>query len=771
MILRATTLLLAIVCVSMQAGDALTGRGALMDRGPFTSAAISDIPAPHFRDVFPKPGKANIACKGMAIRLGNNAYMCFDADLMRMAFGWTGDFLTTKNTMLAETKGTLNPSVGGRLKFATAMGPGWSTTSDFKDPRGYEFGPLPKDVAHYKGLYLSDDKVILKYEVAGVEILELPGVIGEGSAQIFTRTFQIGPSKTPLILRICDDATATGILTASSGKLPLAGLDGAASILAAIKDGPKGAELVPVGGRILLRLPVLPNGASFTVALTTAGSIGGKKLEEGQFDRYFAALQSAPTPDLPALIKSDTPRWGKPIVTRGTLGDAKGAFALDSLTLPEETPYKAWMRATGIDFFPDGRAAVCTLDGDIWIVTGIDDSLAQLSWQRFATGLFEPLGLRIVEEKVYVLGRDQITRLHDRNADGEADFYENFNNDGITSASYGGFAMDLVTDAAGNFYYGRSGHHGAASLPLNNGIYRVSKDGSKLETFASGMRVPNGLGIGPNGEFTFGDNQGNYVPASKISLVKEGGYYGYQMEPSAKQTPKDYIQPMLWLPQSMDSSSGSQVWIPTNAWGGGAGLGGRMLHMSYGKAKLFAILSETVDGQVQAAAAPFPFAFESGIMRGAFNPRDGHFYTCGLGGGWQAGGPKHGCLNRIRYTAKPLAMPTAFHVKKDAIELTFAQPLDKSAAADIENYSAEQWNYLYSWNYGSPEFSVADPKKKVHDPVEIKSARLSEDGKTVRLEIPGLAPVMQFMLKYKLAAADKTPLISELYATIHRVPK
>jgi len=116
-------------------------------------------------------------------------------------------------------------------------------------------------------------------------------------------------------------------------------------------------------------------------------------------------------------------------------------------------------------------------------------------------------------------------------------------------------------------------------------------------------------------------------------------------------------------------------------------------------------------------------------------------------------------------------MPTAFHVKKDALELTFAQPLDKTAASDIENYSAEQWNYLYSWNYGSPEFSVADPKKKAHDPVEIKSAKLSEDGKTVRLEIPGLAPVMQLMLKYKLSAEDKTPLSSEIYATIHRVPK
>lgn len=763
MISRAALFLFALLSSLCFAGDA-PGRGAQMDRGPFTSAAISDVPAPHFRDLFPKPGNANIACKGIALRLGNNAYLCFDADLLRMSFGWTGDFLNVKNTMLAETKGTLNPSIGGTLSFSTGMGPGWSADASFKDPRTFPFGPLLKTQAHYKGLYLCGDKVVLNYDIAGVDVLELPGATGQGSTQLFTRTFHIAPTKSPLSLRICD--AQSGALVSKTSPA-IASIDGEKSIR--VTSTLEGAWLHATGSRIQLDLPALTKATTFTVAIWS-----GDKAAAENAPALFAPLLAAPAADLSALIKTDTtPRWGKPLVTHGTLGEAKGAFAFDTLTLPqpEDAPYKPWMRPTGIDFFPDGRAAVCTLDGDVWIVTGLDDKLASLSWQRFATGLFEPLGLRIVDGTVYVLGRDQITRLHDRNADGEADFYENFNNDGVASASYGGFAMDLVTDAAGNFYYGRSGHHGAETLPLNNGIYRIAKDGSKLETFASGMRVPNGMGIGPNGEFTYGDNQGNYVPASKISLVKQGGYYGYQMEPNARQTPKEYIQPMLWLPQSMDSSSGSQIWIPADAWGGAAVLGERMLHTSYGKAKLFLVLSETVDGQTQAAAAPFPFAFESGIMRGRFNPIDKQFYTCGVGGGWQAGGPKFGCLTRVRYTAKPLALPTAFHVKKDALELTFAQPLDKSAATDVENYSAEQWNYLYSWTYGSPEFSVADPKKKAHDPVEIKSAKLSDDGKTIRLEIPGLAPVMQFMLKYKLSAADKSPIASELYATIHRVPK
>ena len=62
-------------------------------------------------------------------------------------------------------------------------------------------------------------------------------------------------------------------------------------------------------------------------------------------------------------------------------------------------------------------------------------------------GLNQPLGLKIVGEQIYVAGRDQITRLVDLNADGETDFYENFNNDAYNSEHFHEQVMDLQTDA------------------------------------------------------------------------------------------------------------------------------------------------------------------------------------------------------------------------------------------------------------------------------------------------------------------------------------
>src|SRR5256886_13737400 len=106
------------------------------------------------------------------------------------------------------------------------------------------------------------------------------------------------------------------------------------------------------------------------------------------------------------------------------------------------------MRFGGFDFFKDGRCAICTWDGDVWLVSGIDEKLEHVSWQRIASGLFQPLGVKIVadenwKEQIYVCFRDQIVRLHDLNGDGEADAYDCVNDDHPAYEHFHGIAMAL----------------------------------------------------------------------------------------------------------------------------------------------------------------------------------------------------------------------------------------------------------------------------------------------------------------------------------------
>jgi hypothetical protein len=114
-------------------------------------------------------------------------------------------------------------------------------------------------------------------------------------------------------------------------------------------------------------------------------------------------------------------------------------------------------------------------------------------------------------------------------------------------------------------------------------------------------------------------------------------------------------------------------------------------------------------------------------------------------------------------------MPLRVHAARDGISLAFSAALDPRTAADPANYAVELWNYRYSGNYGSPELSVKNPGKPGHDRLEVKSATLSADGKTIFLVIDGMSVADQFSVKYAVAAADGTELRSEVVGTIRRL--
>jgi len=517
-----------------------------------------------------------------------------------------------------------------------------------------------------------------------------------------------------------------------------------------------------IDGTDVLDMPGMENpGASavFTRTLSLTGSLPS-------VIQPSAALRVTRR-DLEPLCKGGPALWPQTLTTSGKRGSDSGPFVVDTIVVPENNPWRSWMRLTAFDFFPDGRAAVTTWNGDVWIVSGIDEQLKNVKWKRFAAGLFDPLGLKIVRDEIYVLERHQITRLHDLNHDGEADYYENFNNDAGVSPSYHAFAMDLQTDSAGNFYYTRAGQRVDEIYPLNGGMVRVPANGAKAELIAHGLRAANGMSVGPGDEITCSDNQGNWIPSGRINLIQPGKFYGYV--PHAHGLPTNRFEPPLcWIPQALDNSGGGQVWVTSGQWP--AVLTNHLLHTSYGMASLFDVLWEKVDGVAQGGIVKFPLRFDSGIQRARFHPRDGQLYVVGLKG-WQTKGVRDGAFQRVRYTGKPLHMPAELNVRRNGIEIGFSDALERASAEDLQNYSVEQWNYRWTEKYGSDDYSVANPENKGRDTVNLRAAKLSADGKRVLLEIPDLKPVMQMKIKFALKAAAGAPVEWEIYNTINRVPK
>ncbi len=542
-------------------------------------------------------------------------------------------------------------------------------------------------------------------------------------------------------------------------------------VLAAVSGATEGMSWeFDASSRLLLHIPAASTPARLTIRIGKPNAT-----DTGAF---IAAAKAAAAPaDLSQFTHGGPPRWPPTITTTGSLGGDNLAYTVDTISLPDNNPWNARMRPGGFDFFKDGRrAAVCTWDGDVWIVDGIDAALAQLTWKRIATGMFQPLGLKIVpdesgHELIYVCCRDQITRLRDLNGDGETDFYECFNNDHQVTEHFHEFAMGLQTDPEGNFYYAKSARHALdAVVPQHGTLLKVSRDGSKTAIICNGFRAANGFGLSPTGEMAATDQEGYWTPANRINLVKPGGFYGNMWSYlTTKRTPADgYDPPMCWLPVNVDRSPAEDLWVTSDKWGP---LKGKLVHTSYGTGNFFLAMYEYIDGVPQGGVVPFPgIKFPTGVMRGRFNPMDGQLYVCGLVG-WSSNTAAPGGFYRIRYTGKPANLPAGIEVKHDAIVLSFTDPLDREAAADRDNYAVQQWQYRWTSNYGSKHYSIADPNKQAQDEVEVKSAALSADGRQVTLTIPGLKPVMQMQIDMQIKSAGGAALHYVIHNTINKVPK
>ena len=135
---------------------------------------------------------------------------------------------------------------------------------------------------------------------------------------------------------------------------------------------------------------------------------------DGDAKALASSIKNGLATNLTALTRGGPARWPEVLKTAIEPGRDDGPFAVDTLGLPENNPWLCQLRLTGFDFLDGGRrAAVCTWDGDVWLVSGLDAPSGELSWKRIASGLFQPLGLKVRDGNIFVACRDQIVILRD----------------------------------------------------------------------------------------------------------------------------------------------------------------------------------------------------------------------------------------------------------------------------------------------------------------------------------------------------------------------
>lgn len=480
------------------------------------------------------------------------------------------------------------------------------------------------------------------------------------------------------------------------------------------------------------------------------------------------------------LTRGGRRRWPETITVQGSLGQSVNGYALDTIPVPFSNPWNAWIRTSALDFFPDGRAVVTTHGGDVYIVSGIDSSLSEVTWQRYAAGLFEPFGVRVLDGTIYVTCRDGLKRLHDFNRDGEADFVEAFWNDDDVSSKFHAYNFDLQTDADGNFVFAKAGQYTQHHRPGT--IMRIPAEGGSAEVVAWGLRTPNGMGKLPGDRFTVSDNQGPWMPAGKISLIRRNGFLG-NMPINDQQDkwlraryggdlPESFDEPIVWMPQELDNSSGGQLWVDDKRFGP---LSGRLLHSSFGKGWLYYLSLQEVTNnagveQTQGAIVALPHQWDAGVMRLRANPADGQVYGTGLSG-WQGPtGGDDGCLQRLRYAGDPMKMINEVRVDRNEIEIKFSFDVDPQSVTETSSWELEMWDYLWSSRYGSDQFSVMNTGEQGRDRLKVKTVHVI-DPKTIRLSIPNLRICDQLSVRMNFKGSDGKRFVEQMYQTIHHIPQ
>ncbi len=689
---------------------------------------------------------ANFAYKGVAIRLDpgpggvarGHEWAVYDHDTMTLSACWSGSRFIDWNGINFNGRHQIHPRIEGKIALRNPIGPGWADpeTGSFDDPRirgrdGKPYGPLPRSWLRYRGQYRDGDRVILSYLVGSTDILDMPGIEADTARVgaedlVFTRTIKVGPHDRELLARVAPAGWGIALREA------------------------EGSELSEKDGFSVLR--IAPSPGPREVKLVMGGDLATVRTYE---------TTSPPPIDLTRLTHGGPGRWQEILKTSVVPGRDDGPFAVDVLTHPAANPWNARMRLSGLDFFGDGRAALCDWDGDVWIVEGLDSPSGELSWRKIASGLFQPLGLKIVGGSIYVGCRDQIAILRDLDGDGQTDFYECFNTDHQVTEHFHEFAMDLQTDDLGNFYYTKGARHALkAVVPQHGTLLRVSRDGAKTEILATGFRAPNGVCLNPDGTFFVTDQEGHWIPKNRVNLVKRGGFYGNMWGYHDVTDTSDSAMepPVFWITNAFDRSPAQIVRVSSPRW---APLDGALLELSYGYGKIFEVLTETVDGRMQGGMVALPIPqLPTGVMRGRLHPRDGQLYACGLFA-WAGTQEQPGGFYRIRRTDKPSHLPIGLHARARGMELVFAEPIDRATCSEIGRFAVKTWALTRSQEYGSPHVDEA--------PSVVESAHLSADGRTLSLEIPGIRPTWCMEIIYDLRSADGSPVRGTIHNTIHRL--
>ena len=472
--------------------------------------------------------------------------------------------------------------------------------------------------------------------------------------------------------------------------------------------------------------------------------------------------------------------------TKPTSKKEQDYYEIKTLPIPKEI----YLEVGGLATMPDGRLAVSTRRGEIWIVENpYQKSSHQTYYRRFASGLHEVLGLAYKDGAFYCSQRGELTKITDTDRDGVADLYEPIYTFDL-SGNYHEYTYGPVIDKNGDMWVSLNlawvGFGEGKFAKWRGWFVKITPDG-KMEPFAGGLRSPAGYSFNDEGDLFYGENQGDWVGSGRVTHLAKGEFAGnpgglkWAKEPNsplklsleeiqdngspmfeaAKKNPKIKL-PAVWFPHAIMGISTSDILQDTTK-GKFSPFPGQYFVADQGQSKVMRMGLEKVNGVYQGFAINYREGFQSGILRERFG-LDGSMFVGMTSRGWGSTGKDDFGLQRLFWNGNMPFEIDMIKAKSDGFEFSFTQPVDANSVKKAASYAIRSYIYKYQHQYGSPIIELKDLK--------IKGVEVSADRKKVRISIDGIRQffIHEFTLKGVLNENGEPLLHETAYYTLNEIP-
>jgi putative heme-binding domain-containing protein len=226
---------------------------------------------------------------------------------------------------------------------------------------------------------------------------------------------------------------------------------------------------------------------------------------------------------------------------------------------------------------PEGKLFAANQSGEVYILEDSDGDGMEDNALQFCNvtdfNLRSPAGFAHKGDTVFIGTSQEIRAFIDRNKDGKADTSWTFYNDiphsqhpyewtsGLSFGPDGWLYCALTTDS-----------WNAAPSPdpakFRGAIIRISPDGKRAESVATGIRSVHGMAFNRNGDLFFTDNEGGGNAREELNRVVRGGFYGHN--PNKYKGHDSVINPAHAL-ETEAAPAGIAFNTPENNFGGAAG--------------------------------------------------------------------------------------------------------------------------------------------------------------------------------------------------------